>query len=128
MSGERTLRDLEHARGEIVEWVAQLPPTQRQRRMRALRQVLNAAVAWERMLRNPASGVPAGAVRAPEVVAFADTAEVDAIAYELGKPWAQLVVVATETGCGPRSGSRLSAATCAATSSPSNAPTPSSAA
>ena len=99
--GERTLRDLEHARGEIAEWVAQLPPTQRQRRLRALRQVLKAAVDWERMLRNPATGVRAGAIRTPEVVTFADTAEVDALAYELGAPWAQLVVVATETGLRP---------------------------
>jgi integrase len=99
--GERTLRDLEHARGEIVEWVAQLPPTQRQRRLRALRQILKAAVDWERMLRNPAAGVRAGVVRPPEVVTFADTAEVDALAYELAKPWAQLVVFATETGLRP---------------------------
>jgi integrase len=99
--GERTLRDLEHARGEIVEWVAQLPEGQRQRRLRALRQVLNAAVAWEKMLRNPAAGVHAGAVRTPEVITFADTAEIDAVAFELGKPWAQLVVFATETGLRP---------------------------
>jgi integrase len=99
--GERTLRDLEHARGEIAEWVAQLPEPQRQRRLRALRQILNAAVAWEKMLRNPASGVRAGAVRAPEVVTFSDTAEIDALAFELGSPWAQLVVFATESGLRP---------------------------
>jgi integrase len=99
--GERTLRDLGHARGEIAEWVAQLPAPQRQRRLRALRQVFNAAVAWERMLRNPASGVRAGAVRTPEVVTFTDTGEVDTPAYELGAPWAQLVVLGTETGLRP---------------------------
>ena len=99
--GQRTLRDLEHARGEVAEWVAQLPPTQRQRRVRALRQILNAAVAWDRMLRNPTTAVRVGAVRAPEVVTFTDTAEVDAVAYEIGTPWAQLVVFATETGLRP---------------------------
>jgi integrase len=99
--GDRTLRDLEHARGEIVEWVGQLPPTQRARKLRALRQVLNAAVAWERMLRNPAAGVKAKTPRAPEVEAFADTEEVDLLAYELGPPWAQLTVFASETGLRP---------------------------
>jgi integrase len=99
--GDRTLRDLEHARGEVAEWVAQLPAPQRQRKLRALRQILNAAVAWERMLRNPATGVRAGAVRRPEVITFDDTAEVDALAVELGQPWAQLAVVATETGLRP---------------------------
>ena len=99
--GDRTLRDLEHARGEITEWVAQLPATQRQRRLRALRQVLNAAVAWDRILRNPSAGISVGAVRAPEVATFADTAEVDAVAHELGTPWAQLLVFATESGLRP---------------------------
>jgi integrase len=98
---DRTLRDLEHARGEIAEWVAQLPETQQARKLRALRQVLNAAVAWELMLRNPATGVKASAVRAAEVDAFADTAEVDLVAYELGAPWAQLIVFASETGLRP---------------------------
>jgi integrase len=99
--GDRTLRDLEHARGEVTEWVAQLPATQRQRKLRALRQVLNAAVAWERMLRSPAAGIRTGAVRRPEVVTFADTAEVDLLAVELGPPWAQLAVFGTETGLRP---------------------------
>jgi hypothetical protein len=49
--GGRTLRDLEHARGEIAEWVSSLPPTQQARKLRALRQVQNAAVSWERMLK-----------------------------------------------------------------------------
>src|SRR5262245_46321966 len=99
--GQRTLRDLEHARGEISEWVGQLPPTQRARKLRALRQVLNAAVGWERMLRNPAAGVKTQTTRAPEVEAFHDTDEIDAVAYELGAPWAQLIVFAAETGLRP---------------------------
>jgi integrase len=35
------------------------------------------------------------------VITFADTAEIDALAYELEAPWAQLVVFATETGLRP---------------------------
>jgi integrase len=99
--GDRPLRELEHGRGEIAEWVAQLPATQQARKLRALRQVLNAAVAWDLMLRNPAAAVKARAVRAPEVEHFADTAEVDLVAYEIGKPWGQLVTLATETGLRP---------------------------
>lgn len=99
--GERPLRELEHARGEIAAWLAQLPPTQRPRRLRALRQVIRAAVAWELMLRDPTSGLKVRAVRAPEVEHFADTAEVDLLAYEIGEPWSRLVVLATETGLRP---------------------------
>lgn len=99
--GDRSLRELEHARGEIAAWLAQLPPTQRPRRLRALRQVLNAAVDWDLMLRNPTSGVKVRAVRAPEVEHFADTAEVDLVAHEIGEPWGRLLVLATETGLRP---------------------------
>jgi integrase len=99
--GARSLRELEHARGEIEAWLAQLPPAQRVRRLRALRQVLNAAVAWDLMLRNPSSAVKARAVKAPEVEHFADTGEVDLVAGEIGRPWSELVVVATETGLRP---------------------------
>jgi integrase len=99
--GERTLRDLEHARGEITEWVASLPETQQARKLRAVRQVLNAAVDWQRMIRNPAAGVKAATVRAAEVEAFTDTEEVDAVCDELAAAWAVLVVVASETGLRP---------------------------
>jgi integrase len=99
--GDRRLRELEHARGEVAAWVAQLPPSQRARRLRALRQILNAAVDWDLMLRNPASGVKTRAARAPEVEHFADTAEVDLVADEIGAPWSALVVLATETGLRP---------------------------
>jgi integrase len=104
--GERTLRDLEHARGEIVAWVGSLPETQRPRKLRALSQVFNAGVDWERMFRNPASGVKAAAPRAAEVEAFADTEEVDLVADEIGADEHgvasdSLVVFASETGLRP---------------------------
>ena len=63
--------------------------------------MLNAAVAWDRMLRNPAAGVKAHKPRPVEVEAFADTDELDAVAAELAGPWASLIVLATETGLRP---------------------------
>lgn len=99
--GDRTLRDLEGATGEIAEWAASIPASQRFAKVGALKQILAAAVDWNLILRNPAQSVKAPTVRAPEVEAFADTAELDLVAHELGAPWSQLVVAASETGLRP---------------------------
>jgi integrase len=99
--GDRTLRDLESARGEIAEWTASLPASQQARKLAALKQILNAAAEWGLILRNPAAAVKTRTLRPAEVEAFADTGEVDLVAFELGPPWAQLVVVASETGLRP---------------------------
>jgi integrase len=105
--GDRQLQELEHARGEVTAWVAQLPKSQQARKLRALRQVFNAAVDWDLMLRSPARGVKARAIRAPEVEHFADTAEVDLVAEEIGPPWSALVVLACEAGLRPEEWSAL---------------------
>ena len=99
--GDRHLRDLEHAGGEIAEWTASLPKSQQARKLAALKQILAAAVAWDLLGKNPASAVtPAKAMRV-EIMAFADTEELDAVAVEIGPPWGALIVVASETGMRP---------------------------
>jgi hypothetical protein len=52
--GDVPLRDLERMTNEIAGWQAQLPPRAGHGIAQALRQVLDAAVRWERMSRNPA--------------------------------------------------------------------------
>src|SRR5262245_49970156 len=51
--GDRMLRDIEGASGEIAEWAATLPASTRRAKVGAFKQVLAAAVDWNRMLRNP---------------------------------------------------------------------------
>jgi integrase len=99
--GSRLLRDLERAAGEMAEWAATLPPSGRRMKVGAVKQVLAAALDWNLIVRNPAASIAAPVVRAQEVEAFANTEEVDLVAFELGPPWAQLIVLATETGLRP---------------------------
>jgi integrase len=99
--GDRQLGELERAGGEIAEWVASLPASQQARKLSALKQVLNAAVAWDLLAKNPAGVVTPAKVARVEVDAFADTDEIDAVAAEIGPPWDTLVVVASEAGLRP---------------------------
>jgi integrase len=99
--GDRRLRDLEHAAAEIAEWTASLPAAQQVRKIAALKQILTAAVAWDLLPKNPAAAVTPVSVTQVEVDAFADTAELDAVAAEIGAPWNALVVLASETGLRP---------------------------
>jgi integrase len=99
--GDRLLRDLEHAGGEIAEWTSSLPKPQQARKLAALKQILTAAVAWDLLAKNPASVVtPAKGTRV-EIDAFADTEELDAVTVEIGAPWDALVTFASETGLRP---------------------------
>jgi integrase len=93
--GDRLLPEI--AAGEVAEWAA----SQSRAKVMALRQVLGAAVDWELIPRNPADRVRLQQVRSAEVAAFEDTEEIDTVAFELGSPWAQLVVLASETGVRP---------------------------
>jgi integrase len=99
--GQRMLRDLEGASGEIAEWAATIPNSARRAKVGALRQVLAAAVDWNRMLRNPAASISAPQVRPGEIAAFDDTEELDVVAAELNPPWSSLIVLASETGLRP---------------------------
>jgi integrase len=99
--GDRPLRDLEYAGGEIAEWTASLPESQQTRKLAALSQVLRAAVTWDLLGKNPAVAVTPAKTPRVEVSAFADTEELDAVALEIGPPWDALIVVASETGLRP---------------------------
>ncbi|HEY7017335.1 MAG TPA: site-specific integrase, partial [Gaiellaceae bacterium] len=93
-----TLRELEHAAGDVAAWRATLTATSRYRKTSAMRQALAAAVRWRYLRRNPA--VDAGRnpqPRAEELLPFT-RADVDALERELGETYGPLVVFAAETG------------------------------
>lgn len=73
--------------GELAAWEATLPPRFRYSVVRALRQVLDAAVAWEYLERNPSKAT--GRNPAPEVVErlVLEPSDVDVIAGELRSPY-----------------------------------------
>jgi integrase len=111
--GDLRLRDLERAVAEIAAWDAQLPPRYRPKLMGALSQVLENAVAWDYIAKNPARSAMQrrGRIRVeqrPEIVPFT-RGEIDGLAAELGyEPAANRVAVygvavlfAAETGLRP---------------------------
>jgi integrase len=96
--GAWTLRELEHAAGDVAAWRAGLSDTSRYRLTSAMRQALGAAVRWRYVRCNPA--VDAGRnpqPRAEELLPFMRE-EIDALDAELGAISGPLVVFAAETG------------------------------
>jgi integrase len=79
--------------GELAAWEASLPPRFRYSVVRALRQVLDAAVAWEYLARNPAKAT--GRNPAPDIVEreALEPADVDKLAGELRSPYDVAVIV-----------------------------------
>jgi hypothetical protein len=108
--GDVPLRDLERMTNEVAAWRARLPERAGHGITQAFRQVLDAAVRWEYMTRNPAK--LAGPNRKPPartVRAFTH-AEIDAIGLELSPMYATLPAFAAATGL-RRNGRHWSAAT-----------------
>lgn len=99
--GDVPLRELEHMSNEIAAWQAQLPPRAGHGIAQAFRQVLDAAVRWERMSRNPAKLAGRNRKPPPRAVRAFSRAEVDAIAAEFPPRYAPLVVFASATGLRP---------------------------
>ena len=89
--GDTKLSDLRA--GEIAAWEAGLPPRFRYSVVRALRQVLDAAVAWEHLARNPAKAT--GRNPAPEVIdrPALEPTDIDKLADELGVVYGAAVIV-----------------------------------
>ena len=89
--GDTKLVDLRA--GEIAAWEARLPPRFRHAVVRALRQVLDAAVAWEYLARNPAKAT--GRNPAPDVIdrPALEPADVDKLADELNDVYGAAVIV-----------------------------------
>ncbi|MBA3402305.1 MAG: site-specific integrase [Actinobacteria bacterium] len=79
--------------GELAAWEATLPPRFRYAVVRALRQVLDAAVAWEYLSRNPAKAT--GRNHAPVVVEriALEPSDVDKLAGEMRTPYDVALVV-----------------------------------
>jgi integrase len=96
--GTWTLRDLEGAADDVAAWRASLRGSSRYRHTLALRQVLNAAVRWRYIARNPA--VDAGRNPQPgrEELRPFTADEIDALALELDAVQGPLVILAAETG------------------------------
>ena len=89
--GDVKLTDLRA--GEIAAWESTLPPRFRYAVVRALRQVLDAAVAWEYLARNPAKAT--GKNAKPTIIerAALEPSEVDRLAGELDSPHDVAVIV-----------------------------------
>ena len=99
--GELTLAELELMSVEIAEWQTTLPAGYRHALMRALRQVLNAAIRWRLIRENPAK--LAGKNPRPqrtEVAFFESLADVDKAARELGR-YGAIAIFGVETGLRP---------------------------
>ncbi len=96
--GDFTLRELEHAAGDIARWRASLPEGSRYRLTSALRQALAAAVRWQYLGRNPAVDAGRNPLPPVEEVRPFTREQVDVLAVELGPVYGPLVVFAAETG------------------------------
>jgi integrase len=99
--GDVPLRDLERMTHEIAGWQANLPPRAGHGIAQAFRQVLDAAVRWERMARNPAKIAGRNPKPPPRPVRAFTRAELDAIAVELAPAFAPLPAFAAATGLRP---------------------------
>jgi integrase len=97
---------------EIADWQSTLPAGYRHAIVRALRQVLNAAVRWKLIRVNPANEVgPNPQPLRQEVAFFESLADVDKLAIELGQPdpehhrttaaYGPVAVFGVETGLRP---------------------------
>jgi len=98
--GEVRLIDLRSE--EICAWRGTLPEGHRFEATQALRQVLNAAVAWQLIHGNPAKrGVSNPLRRFPEKRPFESWGEIHAVADQLGPVGGPMVVFAAATGLRP---------------------------
>lgn len=86
---------------QVAAWRLTISEGQRHQAHGLLRQVLEAGVRWGHAHINPARLVKNPTPKRSEVEFLRDWSQVDAIAAEIGEPWAALVVFATGTGLRP---------------------------
>ena len=99
--GDVTLEELERRVPEIAAWAGTLPAGSRYGIVQALRQVLEAAVRWGHLRKNPAKlAGPNPQPKAEEIRPFTQT-ELDLLAVELAPKYGPAVVFASETGMRP---------------------------
>jgi len=99
--GDAPLSDLERMPHEIAGWQANLPPRAGHGIAQAFRQVLDAAVRWERMDRNPAKVAGRNPKPPPRTIRAFGRTELDAIASELPPAFRSLPAFAAATGLRP---------------------------
>jgi integrase len=99
--GSTPLSDLERMSGEIATWQAKLPERSRYGLVQALRQVLEAAVRWGYMTKNPAKLAGRNRQPAPRGVRAFTRDELSAIAAELSPRYQSLPEFAATTGLRP---------------------------
>ena len=99
--GDIHLRELERMADEIAGWRAQLPPRAGHGIDQALRQVLEAAVRWEYIARNPAKLAGRNPKPPPRGVRAFTFDELAAIAVEVSPAYQQLPAFAAATGLRP---------------------------
>jgi integrase len=99
--GTIPLRELERMASEVAGWRAKQPERVRYGRMGALRQVLEAAVRWGYMDRNPAKIAGRNRQPSPRTVRVYTRDELAAIAAELDPAYAPLPAFAAATGLRP---------------------------
>jgi integrase len=98
--GDRPIAELRSE--EICAWRGTLPEGHRFEATQALRQVLNAAVAWELIDANPARrGVPNALRRFPEKRPFESWEQINAVAAQLDAVTGPIVVFGAATGLRP---------------------------
>ena len=99
--GDQLIADLRSE--EICAWRGRLPEGHRFEATQALRQVLNAAVAWELIDVNPARrGVPNPLRHFPEKRPFESWEQINALASQLDAVTGPMVVFGAATGLVPR--------------------------
>jgi integrase len=99
--GDEKLAELELMADEIAGWQAQLPPRAGHGIAQALRQVLDAAVRWGHINRNPAKLAGPNPKPPPRPVRAYTPAELDALAAELHARWRALPAFGAATGLRP---------------------------
>ncbi len=104
--GDIPLHELERMADEIAGWQSNLPPRAGHGITQALRQVLDAAVRWERIGKNPAKLAARNPKPSPRAVRAFSRAELDAIALELPAIYASLPMSPLPRDYGPRNGRR----------------------
>jgi integrase len=99
--GDESLSDLERMSAEIAGWRRTLPPRAGHGITQAFRQVLDAAVRWGYMTRNPAKLAGPNPKPPPRAVRAFTYSEVDAIGAELSDTYRTLPSFAAATGLRP---------------------------
>lgn len=99
--GDVPLTDLERMVDELADWQAGLPAKSRHDYVRALRQILDAAVRWRRIITNPAKAAGSNPAPGPRTIRAFTFAELDALSLELSPAYQPVPAFGAATGLRP---------------------------